>query len=147
MKIVCNIFICLSLISLFSYNFYVFVSFFVSSSFHSDPITSLFFCCESNKNPTSTTIWTTKKKLFLIASPMQIKLATVIKNTRFIRANESIPETKEINHKFDEERNSSSYSISTGNNSTFETSTSILVSQIGNKMSVYIWEYFSTWMK
>lgn len=52
---------------------------------------------------------------------MQTKLPTVVKSARHIRVNESDTDTKEINHESHEEYNDN-------NNSTFETSTSILVS-------------------
>lgn len=135
MIIDCNTFICHSL-NPFSSHFcsYPFLLFFWFSSNY----TFIF------ANPTKNQNNNNGEKLFLIASPLQIKLATVIKNTRFSRANESISDTKEINHKFDEEYNSNSYIGSTGNNSTFETSTSISVSRIGNKiymvLVVYMYE-------
>ena len=62
-----------------------------------------------------------KQTIFVIDLPRQKKLPTVIKNIRHIRANESDSESKEINHESHEEYNNNS-------DSTFETSTSILVS-------------------
>lgn len=131
MIIECNIFTFLSLTFFFSLLiFSVFISFFLSFFIVSIAINFFFFFSQTHQKPKQ---W---KKLFLIASPMRMKLATVIQNTQ---ANESVSETKEINHEFDEEYNTSNNS---SNNSTFGTSTSILVSQIENK----IYEFGNTFI-
>lgn len=72
--------------------------------------------------------------------PLQMKLATVIKNGR---TSESVSATKGINHEFDEEHSKNNNST-TSNNSTFQTSTSISVSPHStSENEVYIiWRIF-----